>query len=37
MNSTIWIRGVVAVLLFLFPPFASAAQDAAGPRIRWTR
>src|SRR5882757_2767164 len=27
MNSTIWIRGVVAVLLFL-PPFASAAQDA---------
>ena len=27
MNSTIWIRGVLAVLLFL-PPFASAAQDA---------
>ena len=27
MNSTIWIRGVVAVLLFL-PPFAGAAQDA---------
>jgi primary-amine oxidase len=27
MNSTIWIRGVLAVLLFL-PPFANAAQDA---------
>src|SRR5258708_38676065 len=27
MTSTLWIRGVLAVLLFL-PPFAGAAQDA---------